>query len=287
MKAEQAAKKRSSQSLQTIQALFAAGSLQEAQLESLMVQLSLEDSQTLWTEHRPAFMQHSSVHQYRFEVNTPCKLTQLKKALLWDTKFKQQQQAAEQHQGDTLSSQLATLVQQQTVDLRWHRISASHAQTVGELLQRASSLTIIHLQSNQLADEGAEAIAAALISNQTIKGVGLGTNCIADKGVISLVQMLHHNTHLQWLDLQTNKFGEASSTAMSHMLLKNQQLRQLWLGNNNLGDAAVCKILGSLKYTSTLETLDVSRCLCRVQTGRRDYSYCVTVPVCFCSSSTL
>jgi Ran GTPase-activating protein (RanGAP) involved in mRNA processing and transport len=105
-----------------------------------------------------------------------------------------------------------------------------------EILQRLfdndTTLTALTLEYNEIGDEGAKALAAALEQNTTIIQLDLGVNQIGDEGAKVLAVALEHNTTLTQLSLWDNQIGDEGAKALAAALEQNTTLTQLNLRNN-------------------------------------------------------
>jgi Ran GTPase-activating protein (RanGAP) involved in mRNA processing and transport len=74
-------------------------------------------------------------------------------------------------------------------------------------VQANQALEELYLDTNQIDDDAAEALAAALAANKTLKKVDVSANRIGDAGVAALAEMLKVNGTLQELNLTSNEVG--------------------------------------------------------------------------------
>lgn len=82
-----------------------------------------------------------------------------------------------------------------------HQFSNQHC----SLVQANSTLEELHLDTNQIDDDGVEALAAVLAANTSLKKLNLSANRIGDAGVAALAEMLKVNSTLEELDLASNE----------------------------------------------------------------------------------
>jgi len=72
-------------------------------------------------------------------------------------------------------------------------------QNAAELLARNKNLHRLYLQNNQIAMEGAMALAQGLICNQNLKLLNLSYNKIGNKGAILICEALREHSGLRSL----------------------------------------------------------------------------------------
>ena len=123
-----------------------------------------------------------------------------------------------------------------------NNIKGDGCRRLAELLQRRdSSQTELHLNCNELNNEGVEILADALRSNTSLTTLELKYNEIGDDGVTALADVLRSNATLIDLELRGN-----------HDISKRGKVLLLKLVND------VSSIKSTLQSNNTLESLDVS-----------------------------
>jgi NLR family CARD domain-containing protein 3 len=65
----------------------------------------------------------------------------------------------------------------------------------------------LHLDTNQIDDDGVSQLAGMLAVNKSIRTVNLAANRIGDVGIAALAEMLKCNSTLTELDLSSNEIG--------------------------------------------------------------------------------
>lgn len=92
---------------------------------------------------------------------------------------------------------------------------------------RRSSLKTLSLAGNRIGDDGAQAIANALLSNKTLTSLNLEYNDITSKGILSVSQALAHSASLQELSLAANDLRFGGTEHLADGLAVNQTLISL------------------------------------------------------------
>ena len=100
-----------------------------------------------------------------------------------------------------------------------------------------ASLTILGLNSNQIGNAGASALADALRVNTSLTELNLYNNQIGDAGATALADALKLNTSLTTLNLNSNQIGDDGASALADALKTNTNLTILSLYSNQIGDA--------------------------------------------------
>ena len=126
-------------------------------------------------------------------------------------------------------------------------------------LEGDMTLQRLYLSNNQIRAKGVTALAHALEGNTTLQVLHLGSNQISDKGVTALAPALKGNTTLQRLYLYNNKIGEKGVTALAHALKGNTTLQGLYLENNQISDEGVMALASLLTGNTTLRIFAYDR----------------------------
>ena len=121
----------------------------------------------------------------------------------------------------------------------------------------------LDIKGNDIGDEGAEWIAAALEANANLTTLDLGYNYIGPRGVRAIADALRNNTALRTLSLYyDNEYGAEGAVALAEMLKVNEGLHTLNLRGNAIGVegarafAAAVRAQGE-RIDSTLRYLDL------------------------------
>ena len=141
------------------------------------------------------------------------------------------------------------------LDLYANGIEYDDMRIIADGLRACRSLTVLGLEHNRLADEGAEKVASALRENREcqLETLSLTDNNIGVAGSVALAAYLEESSSLRILSLGQNAVGDAGVTALATALMKNteSQLRNLDLHCNGIGPAGG-KLLASYAVSSTM-----------------------------------
>jgi hypothetical protein len=99
--------------------------------------------------------------------------------------------------------------------------------------QRA--LTTLSLWNNNIGDQGARALAAALADNATLTTLNLGSNRIGAAGALALEDALEKNATLRTLGFDSNDVGTQGVMALAAALEQNATLTSLNISANQIG----------------------------------------------------
>jgi hypothetical protein len=137
--------------------------------------------------------------------------------------------------------------------------------------------TSLSLSGNNIGDEGATEIAAALKGWKTaLTTLSLSSNNIGDEGATKIADALKGNTVLTSLDLDDNTIGEKGAIAIAAALQVNTALTLLSLVRsefgNNIGDVGATAIANALRfnaiqYNTVLTTLKLGDLAYSTQTA--------------------
>ena len=120
-------------------------------------------------------------------------------------------------------------------------------------LCKHNKLKCINLQSNNLTEKAAEALASVISSNPGLQKLYLGNNHL-HLGVIKIAAALENISSLKFLDLQNNNIPDEAANALAAAIKSNTSLEKLWLSGNHLGSSTVV-VVNALKRVSTLKDL--------------------------------
>ena len=115
--------------------------------------------------------------------------------------------------------------------LEFSQIGTAGARALAEVLKENQTLQQLHLQSNQIGDEGILAIARAIEYNPHIPlhQLNLKNNQITIAGAMGIAHLLKNNHSLQQLNLSSNQIDDNGALALIHAIEKNPQLPLRWL----------------------------------------------------------
>ena len=127
---------------------------------------------------------------------------------------------------------------------------------IAQSLCKHTKLKIINLQSNNITEKSAEALASIISSNTGLQELYLSNNTI-QLGVITMSTALKNISSLKVLDLNNNNIPEEAADELSAAIRANNSLEKLYLNSNHLGSSSVM-IVNALKQVTTLKELDLS-----------------------------
>eukprot|EP00435_Cladocopium_sp_Y103_P074507 s374_g49.t1 len=138
------------------------------------------------------------------------------------------------------------------------KIGNSGAKVVAEALRNSPTETL-DLRSNEIGDQGVEALAESLKSNGSLKELALGGNSIGDRGAEAVAEGLKSNGSLKDLWLWYNNIGDRGAEALAESLKSNGSLKLLALGGNSIGDRGAEALAAGLLQNRSLWTLSLSK----------------------------
>ena len=134
-------------------------------------------------------------------------------------------------------------------------ISDEGAVALARALLENSTLRGLHISNSNV---GAEALAQALHHNSTLLELTLSCNSISDGGVVALACALHHNSTLLELKLSSSGISDGGAVALAQALHHNSTLKKLYLSNNCISDAGTVGLAQALQHNNILLLLDMS-----------------------------
>ena len=117
----------------------------------------------------------------------------------------------------------------------------------------------LNLNSMQMDDNGAEALAAGLMHCESLKHLNVSRNQIGDTGIASLVSGLTTaaNANLERLDLGENRFSTAGIRSLSTLIQSlRSTLKELSLYNIQVDDDGISILAHELTNNTKLQSLD-------------------------------
>ena len=154
-------------------------------------------------------------------------------------------------------------------------------------LQKISSLTKLYINHNNITDEAANDIAAAISCNIHLQELNLGSNDLRTSGTIKIAKSLQKissltklyinhnyitdeaaddiaaaiscNIHLQELNLGSNDLRTSGTITIAKGLQKISSLRKLYIKLNNITDDAADDIGIALRCNCNLQEVDISK----------------------------
>ena len=128
---------------------------------------------------------------------------------------------------------------------------------IATTLKNISSLKVLDLQNNNIPEQAANDLAAAIMANSLLEILWLGGNHLGSSTVI-IVNALKEITTLKVLNLNGNQNrSDELAPAIASIITKNKLIEKLLLSDNNLNDDGVIRIAQSLCKHSQLKSLDL------------------------------
>ena len=95
-----------------------------------------------------------------------------------------------------------------------NKISATGAELLSQYLMNcaATSIKVLDLEKNDIADDGAEALAVALTKNSSLQKLNVRSNGITNIGLTNLLRAMNHNSTLKTFLLWGNYFYSGTTT---------------------------------------------------------------------------
>ena len=138
-----------------------------------------------------------------------------------------------------------------------NNIGAAGAASLAEAMKVNTTLTQLNLSSNNIGAAHAASLAEAMKVNATLTQLDLSSNNIGDADAASLAEGRKVNTTLTQLDLPLNNIGAAGAASLAEAMKVNTTLTQLNLAYNNIGDAGAASLAEAMKVNTTLTQLDL------------------------------
>lgn len=132
-------------------------------------------------------------------------------------------------------------------DLSWNQIPPPNAKYLFNALKKNSRLEGLAIELNELKEEGAEALAELLGTEESgLTQLYAGANQMMPNGIVAISKALARNNKLQVLDLGRNIIEELGAKALAEMLSTNKVLTTLYLPATDVNDAGLEAIIESL-----------------------------------------
>jgi len=167
-----------------------------------------------------------------------------------------------------LAPALKDLTNLESLLLSKNQIGDDGASEIGH--QLPDSLKILDMRDNDVADVGAEMVAAALVKSR-LERLMLANNKIGSPGATALSQVVVQSSSLIELDLNGNGIGDDGAAALAKSLVvpsadgqeapterKTASLTTLRLKDNKIGDAGAGAFVEHLDRNRKLVTLDLA-----------------------------
>lgn len=134
----------------------------------------------------------------------------------------------------------------QSLDLSYNFLTVSAIKLILQTCRDRYSIKDLRLSGCQVSNDGAIAIAEALIQDNHISNLELAYNVIQDKGAKALAEALKRNKSLTSLNLRQNRINQDGGKALANMLKTNKTLTVLCILDNLMDTDVVSAIAGRL-----------------------------------------
>ena len=124
-------------------------------------------------------------------------------------------------------------------------------------LQKISSLTKLYINDNNITDEAADDIAAAIFCNTKLKEFDISGNNLQPIDVMKILKALKHTSTLRKLCISDNNITDEVVDDIAAVIY-NTQIEVLDISGNNLQAMGAMKIAKYLKHICTPKTLFIS-----------------------------
>jgi hypothetical protein len=122
------------------------------------------------------------------------------------------------------------------------------------ILLSSRSIIYLNLSNNILR----EIVATELKTNNTLLELVLESTQISDTEAAAIARSLNINKKLMTINLASNQIGNKGATALAESLTTNKTISFVNLSGNSIGDSAVKSLAYRLKSNTTLIALDLS-----------------------------
>ena len=157
---------------------------------------------------------------------------------------------------------LATAISNST-NLRELNLGSTGLQTLDTIkitrgLQKISSLTRLYINNNNITDEAADDIAAAISCNTKLKEFDVSGNNLQPIDVMKILKALKHTSTLRKLYISNNNITDEVVDDIAAVISCNAQIEVLDISRNNLQALGAMRITKCLKHICTPKTLFIS-----------------------------
>ena len=157
-----------------------------------------------------------------------------------------------------LAEVLPQFVHAAELDLSHNDIASDGAQALANLLSVSRSVTDFNLRGNNMGNRGVDAIAGVLKKHTSLRLLNPGENGILEKGAEVLAGVLKENRSITHLELRFNNIGDRGVAVLATALHVNRSISHLNLRMCCIGDVGAQALAAALKANTSLETLDLS-----------------------------
>ena len=143
----------------------------------------------------------------------------------------------------------------QTYDLRLSHNKLTNMRDISTALINNSTITILHLNYNNLTAQEAVALSDMMIC---LEELNISSNKLGEHGAELLSEGIHNTKTLKILSISFNSIGPLGATAIANALTNNTSLEKLYMGNNEVVKAGTIAIAEAITNNKTLKLLSLS-----------------------------
>ena len=133
-----------------------------------------------------------------------------------------------------------------------NEIGNDGAAAIGAGLVSNESLQYLNLDGNCIGSRGMFSMAGALQTNASLTRLFIEGNCIRDEGAIALAQALKTNTSVRIINVNDNDIGPDGAGALGKTLEVNAVLKRLYIADNRIGNNGLRSLVLALRVNATL-----------------------------------
>ena len=146
------------------------------------------------------------------------------------------------------------------LDLRYNDIGPEGCSVLSRIVGNHGNIKILHLEGNQISDDGAAALGQALSSPLcAVTELYLGDNGIGPTGASSLAGAMGSSSALVKLYLEGNQIGPKGAAVFSAALeglndvVGERVFRNLYVDNNGIGKVDMKRLANAINSETTIE----------------------------------
>lgn len=142
------------------------------------------------------------------------------------------------------------------IDFEFQEIEDEDAITLAAALKNNRTVRSLNLSVNDIGSNGVKEITAVLPYIKTLTHLNLAGNHILDEGIQAIAAVLPHQT-LTKLDLAANGIGDEGAITFAAALVHNKTLTYLDLAVNDIGNTGITALITALQRNTNVIHLDV------------------------------
>ncbi|KAI4558930.1 hypothetical protein MJT46_013572 [Ovis ammon polii x Ovis aries] len=123
---------------------------------------------------------------------------------------------------------------------------------VEQLLPCLGVCKALYLRDNNISDRGICKLVEHALRCEQLQKLAFWGNQVGDEGAQALAAALGDHQSLRWLSLVGNNIGSVGAQALALMLEKNMALEELWLSNNHITSLGAEALLWALEKNDTI-----------------------------------